>query len=123
MAQAMRKIRASLLIFVTTVSVAVAAPKLTFKDSYVRYLSGHDLFRLLVQKFPGAKWEAIPDCGQLSDKNRASLGDANPATGEMTYRTTSASFVKWYAKCVLLGIDRDFESAGGSAHGMDRFFG
>ncbi len=112
-------------LFVTGISItATALPKMSFKDSYLRYLSGHDLIRVLAQKFPSV---ISDNTGYLfiDDKSRASLGDSNPANGEMTYRTPSASFVGWYVKHVQRGLETDLKVAlmPGTGGDLTSYFG
>lgn len=100
-----------------------ASPKVTFKDSYLRYVSGHDMFRLLYQKFPHAKFDKIDDCSAFSTRNRAALGDSNPANGELVYRGPSVPYVKWFLRCVNAGIASELEGSSALAGGMTVFFG
>lgn len=87
-------------------------PLLTFKDSHSRYVSGHDVFRLLAQKFPNGNWaDSKGECGRYNEKNRSALGDAIPANGELTYKTASAAYVRWLATCLERGIASDLALA------------
>jgi hypothetical protein len=95
------------------------SPQVTFKDTYRRYLAGHDFFRLMEQKFPKAG--RSPKCNEFTDLNRALLGETNPATGDPTYRTPSAAFVRWYGRCLLGWIEGDVGNS--YPKEMDRFFG
>jgi hypothetical protein len=102
-------------------STAWAAGQVTFQDTFHRYVSGHDLFRLMSQKFPQGK--PSEECAGLTTKNRAALGDSNPANGEMAYRTTSASFVRWYTRCLTERISSDYEATLQTAGGVGFYLG
>lgn len=95
----------------------------TFNDSFGRYLSGHDIFRLLAQKFPYAKSKGVNGCNSVTDSNAAFLGVPNTVNGEQAYRTPSPVFIRWYVKCLLPLIDEDLDFASETPNGMDRFFG
>ncbi len=101
----------------------LGAPNVTFKDSYLRYLSGHDFFRVLNQKFPDAQYGNNADCMAFSNSNRGITGDLNPATGDPMYRGPSVTFVKWYIKCVMLAVGSQFDQSLAKASGMEPFFG
>jgi hypothetical protein len=104
-------------------SLIMANPKLTFRDTFQRYVSGHDLFRLLNQKFPGADWAKIDQCSGFTEKNRAALGDPNPANGELSYRVPSSSYLRWYLRCLTQGIEKDFEVTAASPSALEVLFG
>ena len=88
-----------------------AAGAAGFQGTFTRYAGGHDLFRLLAQRFPRANVPKLGDCGTLTDKNRAVLGDLNPSTGEPTYRGPSSAFVRWYSKCLVTIVDKHVGAA------------
>ncbi len=100
-----------------------AAPKVTFKDSYLRYFSGHDLFRLLHQKFPDADLASTQDCRSLTANNRGLVGDQNPVNGEPMYQGPSVAFAKWYVKCVMIAATSELTVSATKPHGFDSFFG
>lgn len=111
-------------LFLLVISLtALATPSATFRDSYVRYVSEHDLFRLLQQKFPDANWNTLPDCNALSDSNGTALGVPNPASGELTYPGPSESFAAWYFKCLMAGVSNEMNHATTTQNGMDTFLG
>ncbi len=89
-----------------------AAPTRTFKESYVRYLSGHDLLRTLRRSFPRQPW-LNDGCQSLTDENRGFLGENNPAFGEPMYRAPSAAFVKWFTKCAWFLAGQEIDDAAG----------
>jgi len=78
-------------------------PRMEFRDSYVRYLRTHDLFRVLTQQFPGKAKDSA--CYELNENNRTLLGDTSPQDGELAFKTPSPAFVRWYGKCLLSLID------------------
>ena len=83
----------------------------TFRDSFFRYASAHDIFRLLEQRFPDGRWSEIKSCNELGERNRALAGDYTAATGERVYRAPSSVFVRWYLDCLRQGILRALEKA------------
>ena len=101
-------------------TIALAAPKISFHDSYDHYVSGHDMLRLLAQKFPKA---ATSPCIAGLGGNRAILGLSTPSTGSPTFRGPTPSFVKWYASCVATLIDAELDQVGVEGKGFSRFFG
>ena len=115
----MRRALLAVLIFSSLCHVTLAT--VTFKETFRRYLSGHDVFRLWAQKFPKAEFSALDQCHEMTDANRALLGEKNPATGEPTYRTPSAAFIRWYSKCLLQWIAKDINAS--YPRNMGRFFG
>jgi hypothetical protein len=110
-------------LLLTLPTLSLAAPKATFSGSYLRYLSGHDVFRLLAQKFPRAEWGTLKECSRLTDQNRNVLGVATPANGQVTYPAPSVTYAKWYFKCLLSGIEKDLGNSVSTSAGKDRFFG
>jgi hypothetical protein len=106
---------------IATSGLATVTP--TFRDSYSRYISGHDLFRLLNQKFPHANWANISRCGSLDPINGPALGIQNPANGQLTYPGPSGTFTKWYLKCLLAGIDAEMAADLLNPSDLDVFFG
>lgn len=106
---------------VVAISSFAARPP-SFRDGRVRYLLGHDLFRLFAQKFPNVNPE-FNSCFIYTDKHRAALGDTSPSNGEMTYRTTSAAFVSWYTQCLSTLIGADLRQAAKLPDGLKRFSG
>lgn len=104
----------------------IKGPQKTFKETLVRYVGGQDMLRVFLQSFPGQKVGKAESreyqCQSLTDKNRGLLGDNNPANGEPSYRAPSASFVKWYTKCVWLLAAADLETSL-AAKKMEPYFG
>lgn len=105
------------------VTLLIGKEKSSFRDSYVRYVSTHDFFRLLMQKFPDVKTNQTNVCEQMTDENRAVLGEPNPVSGELAYTGPSPSFLKYYGACLLQYIDYDFEGAAAKPNGLQRYFG
>ncbi len=82
-----------------------------FRDTFKRYLSGHDIFRMFHQKFPSVplNLKDFNSCQELNDKNRAVVGDPNPFNGELVHQRPSPSFVRWYGECLIAWITKQME--------------
>jgi hypothetical protein len=98
-------------------------PQVTFRDSYVRYVSEHDLFRLLQQKFPNGGWNSLSDCNALSGSNGTAIGVPDPVSGELTYPGPSESFAGWYFKCLMAGVTNEMNHAASTPNGWIPFIG
>jgi hypothetical protein len=124
MVETMRSlVNSILLVALVWGGLAGAAPKATFQDSYLRYLSGHDLARVFKQKFPGLTWDSMGRCATLTPDIVAALGTANPVNGELVYPAPSVPFLKWYVGCVMTLAEADLQSVKEAPEGYTRFIG
>lgn len=79
----------------------------SFAPKQRRYYATDELIKMLQRTFSGISFESIiPDCRELTEANRAVLGDIMPQTGSPIFSAPSSSFVRWYVKCLNEYIER-----------------
>ena len=71
-----------------------------FHNSYVRYLSGHDLLRVLAQKFPEGLGVGRGFMPRLTDRDLFLwLGGVQPSDGNVPFSAApSPAFLHWWVR-------------------------
>lgn len=73
----------------------------SFAERQVRYMAPYDLIQLMNRSFPVDLTFVLPDCKELTESNRALIGDSAPGTGSPIFDQPSSNFVRWYSGCIL----------------------
>ena len=93
-----------------------ALARASFDPNSRRYAAPYDVLQTLKRLFPAAPGRVSRGCSELTESNRAVLGDDSPDTGRPAIAQPSGGFVRWYALCLKEYVDA---SAGGAAWPKD----
>ena len=123
-----------LLIIALGIGLGLIQSSHAFEPSFKRYLSGHDIIRVLHQKFPEKMDESNAsyvecrelDAGYDSGKTlakRAALGLSGTVTGEPINPSPTPAFMKWYSKCLNMYLDNEMSKLVDQDGTRERYLG
>lgn len=105
-------------------AIVLAAPGFAFEEKQERYLSPHDIFRTLQNRFDLADFSAntfVHGCQEINSQNKYLIGTRKESNGEYVFPGPSAAFVKWYSKCLKIYIQEDIKNTLQTKDGYRRY--
>ena len=123
-----------LLIIALGIGLGLVQSSHAFEPSFKRYLGGHDIIRVLHQKFPDKIDENLTnyiECRELDAgydqgktlSKRAALGMSSTVTGEPINPSPTPAFMKWYSKCLNTYISNSIDETTNAESARNRYTG
>ncbi len=82
--------------------------KMSFSETWSRYPAPDVILNIFRDRFSVGSFATLStECNQLSENNRAQLGESMPISGLPAIDNPNSTFVNWYLKCLVEYIGAD----------------